>query len=410
MITKNAEGRNYWLLGGVCFFAYTACYAGRGILSAMIPQILQQTSFTKDSLGLMGSAFFFSYGIGQLINGFMGDFVKAKYMVTLGLLLAGSIICAFPAFESRIGLTILWGLCGLCCSMLWGPLSKVIAENTTEKAGRVFMTLLTVASLLGTMATYLIAVIISSRNSWELAFYLTGVFLLLTAIFWYFFLGILEGRGSIKYIAQQAGEHTGISKVITKGFLLMTMVSLLNGIIRNAVVFWIPTYITEQLQVSTTMAASISTALPVINLMGTFAGLWLLKKMNDNEKKVLVFLFGLASVMFTLMYLLDGSLFSLTLISLFLASAAMTGACNMIFSVYCLRFANTGRVSAITGFLNFTSYASASVASTMFTGIVQAKGWNTTVALWAAIAAVGVVFAYLATRVDVAGKTSPVNF
>jgi sugar phosphate permease len=398
MVTKQGA-RNQWLLGGICFLAYTACYAGRGILSAMIPQILEQTSFTKEALGLMGSAFFFSYGIGQLVNGFIGDFVGAKYMVALGLLFAGIVICGFPVSQSAMFLTVLWGACGLCCSMLWGPLSKVIAENTTEKMGRVLMTLLTVASLLGTMATYIMAAIASSGRSWGSAFQITGAFLILTATMWYLFLGMLEKRGSIRQIEHKRREETRVFTA-ARGFIFMTIVSLLNGIIRNAVVFWIPTYITEKLNVSTTMAASISTLLPVVNLGGTFAALWLLGRMRDNEKNVLQVLFAISTVMFTLMYWLDGSLFFTTLAALFLASAAMTGACNMIFSVYCLRFASTGRVSAISGFMDFTGYASASIASSVFTSLVATKGWNTTVFSWAAISALGGVFSYLAARAE----------
>jgi sugar phosphate permease len=134
MDTKRGE-YNYWFLGGACFLAYTACYSGRGILSAMIPQILQETSLTKELLGRMGSAFFFSYGIGQLINGFIGDFVKPKYMVGLGLFLAGLVNCGFPIFQSAMVQTVLWGVCGLCCSMLWGAPIKGYCREYSGKDG-----------------------------------------------------------------------------------------------------------------------------------------------------------------------------------------------------------------------------------------------------------------------------------
>lgn len=389
----------WWCLGAACFLAYTACYGGRGILSAMIPQILEQTSFSKEAVGLWGSSFFFTYGIGQIVCGLMGDFIKAKYMVALGLFLAGLVVSIFPLFQSVLFLTVLWGLCGFCCSMLWGPLSKVIAENTTEQLGRIFMTLLTIASLLGTMATYLIAVIASQGKTWGLAFYLTGSFLVVSAVVWFFSLTFLENRGLVKYIQQEAGDGGNLFQIV-KGhsFFFITMVSLINGVIRNAVVFWIPTYITEKLMVSTTVAASISSVLPIVNLLGTFVGLWLLKWLHDREEQVLVIFFSASTLMFLLMFLLDGRLFFVTIAALFLSSAAMIGASNMIFSVYCLRFADTGRVSAITGFMNFTGYAAAAFASPLFTKVVKSQGWNVTVLLWALLALVGWLFSYLAAR------------
>jgi sugar phosphate permease len=127
--------------------------------------------------------------------------------------------------------------------------------------------------------------------------------------------------------------------------------------------------------------------------------------MKDNEKSVLAVLFVVSTLFFTLMYLIDGSLFFITLASLFLASAAMTGACNMIFSVYCLRFTNTGRVSSITGFINFTGYVAASIASSVFTSLVAIAGWNVTVASWAMISAVGGLFSYFAAKTDSVRRT-----
>jgi sugar phosphate permease len=287
-----------------------------------------------------------------------------------------------------------------------GPLSKVIAESTPEKMGRIFMTFLTVASLLGTATTYIIAAIVSPRGSWVMAFWVIGGFLIVTGILWYIFLSILEksGLGSPNQVKHKEQGRTE-AFTIDQGFIFMVIVSLLNGIIRNAVVFWIPTYITEKLKVSTTMAASISTALPFINLLGTFMAFWILAKMKDNEKSVLAVLFVVSTLFFTLMYLIDGSLFFITLASLFLASAAMTGACNMIFSVYCLRFTNTGRVSSITGFINFTGYVAASIASSVFTSLVAIAGWNVTVASWAMISAVGGLFSYFAAKTDSVRRT-----
>jgi len=391
-----SKRRYYWYLGGACFMAYTACYAGRGILSAMLPQILQQTKFTKEGLGLVGSAFFFSYGFGQLVNGLLGDFISPKYMVATGLFLAGSLISLFPAVQTTALQAVLWGMCGLCCSMLWGPLSKLIAENTEEKVGRLLMTLLTVASLLGTMATFLLAAIISTGYNWSLAFHLTGAFLILTALGWYVFLAFLEERDLIKTEERKVNQAGFFAS--SPGFLLMTAVSLLNGVLRNAVVFWLPTYLVETFRISTTKAAAVSTVLPFVNLSGTFSALALLRKVGDKEERVLTVFFGAAACLFWLTFSLGGSYLLATLAAIFLASAAMTGACNMIFSVYCLRFASTGRVSAIAGFMDFTGYAAAAAANLFFTGLIASRGWNATVASWALLAAAGALAAFAAEK------------
>ncbi len=54
-----------------------------------------------------------------------------------------------------------------------------------------------------------------------------------------------------------------------------------------------------------------------------------------------------------------------------------------------MRFRDTGAVSSISGFLNFTSYASSSIASAVFSSVVTSSGWNTTVLIWAGLTIAG---------------------
>ena len=52
---KTPSGTRYVLSLGIgCFFAYTVCYAGRSILSAIMPEMLLSTAFTREDFGLMG--------------------------------------------------------------------------------------------------------------------------------------------------------------------------------------------------------------------------------------------------------------------------------------------------------------------------------------------------------------------
>lgn len=63
----------------------------------------------------------------------------------------------------------------------------------------------------------------------------------------------------------------------------MLLVSMVNGIIRNAVAFWIPTFLSERLGFSPALSASISGGLPLVNLAGTFLGLVILKKLRETS-------------------------------------------------------------------------------------------------------------------------------
>ena len=60
--------RSYFLIV-LCFCVYTAGYIGRLNYSASLVEILDAFAADKAAGGLVSSFFFFSYGVGQLVNG-----------------------------------------------------------------------------------------------------------------------------------------------------------------------------------------------------------------------------------------------------------------------------------------------------------------------------------------------------
>ncbi len=395
-------------LGAICFLSYNACYVGRSILSAIMPEMAQATNFSSSTLGLWGSMFFFTYGVGQIINGLMGDRIKAKWMVSAGLFLSGIVIVFSSCTASSVVGGICWAACGFLLSMLWGPLSKVIAENTTAQTGRILMTALSAASIVGTMVAYLIASATSAQHQWRWAFYSTGIVLVLTGVLWFVILHIWERKKFLRTVSLTTAEEKGLFSLFTllrkHEIFPVLLFTIINGIVRNAVAFWIPTYITEQFQVIPATSSAITSALPIFNLIGTFLGLKLLKKCKENEYTVSIILFAISTAMFLLMTLTGNRFFILTIVALFLANAAMASGCNMVFSVYCLRFRETGRVSAITGCLDAVSYLFAALASPIFSSIVSETDWNTTVLIWAILTAIGMFAAITAYRSEKKAK------
>ena len=75
-------------IGVMCFLSYLAVYLARNVLSTVTPQ-MQAQGFSKEAIGVASSVYFITYAIGQLINGAIGDKIKAKYMMSFGLAFAG---------------------------------------------------------------------------------------------------------------------------------------------------------------------------------------------------------------------------------------------------------------------------------------------------------------------------------
>jgi OPA family glycerol-3-phosphate transporter-like MFS transporter len=391
-VENKARAKNAVWLGGATFLAYTACYAARNMLSAMAPQMVDGNVFDAAAIGNMGGVFFFSYGVGQLINGFIGNRVGAKYMTAAGLLFSGVLAAAFPFCASVPLSAALWGVCGFLCSMLWGPISRLVGENTEPAQGKVILTALSVASNFGVAVTYFFAFAAIAAGDWRIGFFIGGGAVAAAACAWYAAVGRLERKGAVARTPRGAGPQAAVSLPFrVKGFAAMTVVTMLNGVTRNAISFWTPVFLVEKLNLDMGAAAGFASVLPFLNMAGVFAALWAMRFARQSAEKMCLVLFAAAAALFAALFALDGRCALLSAAVLFAASAAMAGVCNIIFSIYVLRFADGGGLSGITGFLDFSSYMSAAAASAAFARL-SAGGWRAVMLIWLASAAAGIPF------------------
>ncbi len=390
-------------IGMSCIGSYCSCYIVKNILSAVMPQMMTESAVDSTALGTAGSVYLLTYGIGQFINGQIGNRAEPLYMVLIGLLLPGMLIACFPFCHSPVLGILHWGICGFTCSMLWGPLSRLIGENTEERYSKLLLSGMTVASVLGTLVTYLIAMLSSWLHDYRIAFLAAGIWVLLTSVFWFFSYRYMRRKKWIQVMKHEDAilrpDFGSFLRLFLKGeFVCVVAMTMFNGVIRNAVAFWIPTFLAQYLSIPTDQVAVVSSILPLINIAGTFASVWALRFTKDNEKKLTGIFFVLAALLFGVILLCSGRFVFVSVTALFLASAVMTGACDMIFSVYVLRFKADGMISGVTGFLDAVSYLTASGASILFTVLQGRNNWNLIILTWILFTALGAAASALACR------------
>ena len=87
-------------IGSLCFLAYLAVYIAKNILGTVTPA-MEASGFVESAALTAKSVYFYAYAVGQLINGAVGDKIKAKYMMSFGLALAGISNFAFSLINAR---------------------------------------------------------------------------------------------------------------------------------------------------------------------------------------------------------------------------------------------------------------------------------------------------------------------
>lgn len=385
------QTRNAILLGTLCTLAYLAVYIARNILGTVSPQIEASGLFNKEVLGVLSSVYFTCYACGQLVNGLIGNRVKAKYMISFGLAFAGICTLLFPLLSKSVMTAyIVYGATGFFLSMIYAPMTKVVAENT-EPLHAIRCSLgYTFASFLGSPTAGVLAAVLT----WQGVFYASSSALLVMAAACFLCFLIFEKKGIVQYGKFQAPQTTSggsIQVLIRHKIIKFTFVAVLTGIIRTTVVHWLTTYIVEYLGFDADTAALIYTVATVAISASAFLAVFLYERLGHNIHKTVLISFGAAAASFLLVYLCKQSMLNIS----FMVLAILFANCasSMLWSIYCPSLRDTGMVSSATGFLDFMSYMAAAASSTIFAKGAGTIGWSGLILVWFGLMVIGVIVA-----------------
>ena len=88
-VSKKKSGAAFLIF--LTWLVYACSYLGKVNYSANIVQIIDYFGITKAEAGIVPTFFFFSYGIGQVVNGLLCKKYNLKWMIFSGLLLSATI-------------------------------------------------------------------------------------------------------------------------------------------------------------------------------------------------------------------------------------------------------------------------------------------------------------------------------
>lgn len=391
-VLKNKNTRNAIMLGGLCSVSYLAVYIARNILGVVSPQMIEIDGFTEEYIGTLSSLYFIFYGVGQLINGAIGEKIKAKYMISLGLILAGICNACFPYVTDWPKLAqIIYAMTGFFLSMIYAPLTKVVAENT-EPVYAVRCTMgFTFASFFGSP----LAGVLAALFLWQMVFSVSSVVLVFMGIASFVIFSVMERHGVVRYNRYDSGKKQikggGIGILIKHKIIKFTLISILTGIVRTTVIFWLPTYLTQYLGYSTEISATIFTVATFIISSISFIAIFIYERLNHNMDLAILLGFSLAAICFMGVFLVKVPTINVILLVLAIMSSGICG--TMLWSRYCPGLRDTGMVSSATGFLDFVSYMAAAASSSIFANAVSVIGWEKLILVWFGLMVVGVIIA-----------------
>ena len=202
-----------------------------------------------------------------------------------------------------------------------------------------------------------------------------------------------EKKGIVKYNQYKPQKEAGggIRVLIKNRIIRFTFVSVLTGIVRTTVVFWLPTYISQCLGFSADEAAGIFTVSTFVIASSAFVAVFIYERLGRNMDLTLLISFAASAAFFALTYIVGNPIINIA--CLVLGIVAADSAATMLWSKYCPSLRDTGVVSSATGFLDFLSYMAAAAANLLFATAATDIGWGNLILVWTAIVGAGVIVA-----------------
>lgn len=398
---KKAVKALIWL----CWLAYSCSYLGKVNYAANINQVMEYFSVSHADAGLVSTFLFFSYGIGQFINGFLCKKYNVKWMIFLSLTVSGVInllVAVTPSFEV---VKYLWLINGLALSVLWSTIIRLLSETLSKRDMAKASIIMGTTVATGTLFIYGLSALFASFDGFKLAFIVAGVIMPTVALIWLFALPSVVRRAkaaSEEYEEQDRAEEikqgTVEKRKEGKGALYLTVVvlaicAIATNLINDGLKTWVPSIMKENYDLGDSLSIVLSLALPLVAIFSNLFSVGMHKRIPDFVMQCAM-AFGISGIVIGVVIAgLALDQFAITLIG-FAAVCFLVASCNnlitSIFPLFMKDKINSGRMA---GVLNGFCYVGSTISSYGLGLVADLWGWSAVFWLLFAVCALVVVSA-----------------
>lgn len=418
MKKKLTDKRMGFFLFLLCWLVYFTSYIGRLNYSSVIASIKNEGILTLSQAGSISMMYFFAYGIGQLVNGILGDKAKPQLMIFIGLFCSGFANLLMGCVNVYPLMLLLWGINGYTQAMIWPPIIRIFAEKYTYESKMKYSVDIVSSMAVGTLTSYFLSACAMHFANWKFAFYIPAIMLTSMALIWIFgyrhverFLEVhvtaaeeLEEK-DVEIAPEQPYENSGRSMktpfkeiLFSSGLAVILLPVMIHGVLKDGVTQWVPTYIYERFEVTASFSVVITMILPLINLSGAYLAKMADRRHPKNEVRSSIVFFTSAVIALVLLLGL-GKYHVLFTAVLFAVITASMMAVNVLFvNLIPLHFEQQGRVSTVSGFLNSVAYIGSAVSTFTIGVLVEKCGWNATILTWIGITVLALLLVIAARK------------
>ena len=378
---------------------YFASYTMRINFAVMIVSVSADMMLPKTALAVVLTAMTVSYGVGQLVSGRLGDFISPKIILTGGLCLAILSNLAMYLSSSIPIMAVVWTFNGLAHAMLWPPMVALMSNTLNAEEYSYVVVRVCWGSSFATIMLYTVCPLLLRITGWRTVLLLCALFGLATLLIWLFCAKPLFGQAKTEERAKET-QRRPIPKYAYFPIALIMLGIILQGMLRDGVTNWMPSFLLESFGLSEENAILLA-VIPAIFSIFCFSLSDLVYRRLLRHETVCAAAFFLVSVTASLILLLCiklGGSVILSALMMALVIGCMHGVNLLLISFVPRHFSSFGIVSGLSGLLNSCTYVGASISTYGFAALADSKGWGVTILGWAILSMLGVAVCLFASR------------
>lgn len=374
---------------------YMVSYMTRINYGAVISEMETATAFSRSLLSLAVTGSFITYGVGQIVSGIVGDRCSPKKLVFIGLCVTALMNLLIPVCQDPYQMLCVWCVNGFAQSFLWPPLVRILATMLREQDYKEAINKVAWGSSIGTIVIYLVSPVCLSVFGWKSVF----VFSALCAGVMLFAWNRYACDIGVETKADKAAAPAKTSGALFTPLMFGVMIAIvMQGMLRDGVTTWMPSYISETYNLSNAIAILTGVVLPVFSILCFQVATKLYTKRLTNPLTCAGLLFCVGTVAALGLVLITGKSAGLSVFLSAVLTGCMYGVNLMLNCMIPQYFEKSGMVSTVSGVLNSCTYIG-SAASTYGIALLSEKlGWNFTLLSWLVIAVLGTVICFICIK------------
>lgn len=358
----------------LCALVYTVAYCGRYSYNSSINLIMADFGVSHADAGLVTTCFFFAYGVGQVLNGFLNKYYNKRLIFTIVLTVSSIFNILLYIGIPFAFIKYMWFLNGLLQSCLWPTIISILSENLDDKHMTKAMVYLSITTSAGTALIYGFSTLCVWLDRYRMTFLFAAFVMLACALAWLF---IFEPTNmGVKPIdAKEENAPKGKFKGLVLLLVTLGIFAVVHNFVKDGLSTWVPAILKEQCGMPDSMSLLLTIALPLLGMAGAVLAIKVDKFIPSFVTNITV-LFTVSIIFMCIVNFVPGINPIVLVLCFAVILCMMHGINTVIESVAPLKMREHVDSGKMAGVLNGFCYVGSTLSSYGMGAIADRGGWT----------------------------------